>query len=95
MGRRSSREVKSAYFGTALILEQKRAFSLNDSHAFNRADHAHKQHWQQDAMTRWNLRRKSSSTSLDFLRLHIAFIFVLCGSFADEGMQLSAFKSDN
>ena len=36
------------YFLAALILQQKSAFSLNDSHAFNRAKHANKQHWQHD-----------------------------------------------
>ena len=39
--------------------------------------------------------KKSDSISLDLLRLHIAFIFVVCVSVADEVMQLSAFKSDN
>jgi hypothetical protein len=79
----------------ALILQQKSAFSLNDSHAFNRAEHAYTQHWQRDAISRWNLRKKASSTSLDLLRLHIAFIFVLCPSVAVEVTRLSAFKSDN
>jgi hypothetical protein len=32
------------YLPAALILLQKSAFSLNDSHAFNRADDAHTQH---------------------------------------------------
>jgi hypothetical protein len=75
----------------ALILWQKSAFSLNDSHAFNRAKHANKQHWQHNPLSRWNLREKASTTSLDLLRLHMAFIFVLCASVAVEVTQLSAF----
>jgi hypothetical protein len=39
--------------------------------------------------------KEQASPSLDLLRLHIAFIFVLCASVADEVMRLSAFKSDN
>jgi hypothetical protein len=68
------------FFAAALIPLQKSSFSLNDSHAFNRADNAHRQHWQQDAQKRWNFCKKASSTSLDLLRLHIAFLFVLCPS---------------
>jgi hypothetical protein len=68
---------------------------LNDSHAFNRANTAHKQHWQQDAVTRWNFCKKASRTSLDLLRLHIAFLFVLCPSVSEQVTQLSAIKSDN
>jgi hypothetical protein len=83
------------FFAAALILLQKSSFSLNDSHAFNRADTAHKQHWQQDAITRWNFCKKASRISLHLLRLHIAFIFVLCPSVALEVTQLSALKSDN
>jgi hypothetical protein len=64
----------------ALILLQKNAFSLNDSHAFNRADHAYPQHWQHDAVLRWNCCQKAAIVSLDLLRLHMAFIFVLCAS---------------
>jgi hypothetical protein len=82
-------------FRGALILQQKNTFSLNDSHAFNRADDAHTQDWQRDTVSRWNLNKKTSSTSLHLLRLHIAFIFVLCASVAFEVTQLSAFKSDN
>jgi hypothetical protein len=36
--------LRDFYFGAALILLQKGAFSLNDSHAFNRADDAYRQH---------------------------------------------------
>jgi hypothetical protein len=82
-------------FRTALILQQKSAFSLNDSHAFNRADDAYTQDWQRDTASRWNLNKKTSRTSLHLLRLHIAFIFVLCASVAFEATQLSALKSDN
>jgi hypothetical protein len=83
--------VRFFYFMAALILQQKSVFSLNDSHAFNRSDHAYAQHWQYDALSRWNLREKASSTSLDLPRLHTAFIFVLCASVADVGKQLSAY----
>jgi lipopolysaccharide/colanic/teichoic acid biosynthesis glycosyltransferase len=79
----------------ALILLQKSSFSLNDSHAFNRPDEPHTQHWQQDAVTRWNFRKKASRISLHLLRLHIAFIFVLCASVAVLVTRLSAIKSDN
>ncbi len=72
-------------FAAALIVLQKSSFSLNDSHSFNRADTAHQQHWQQDAISRWNFCKKASSTSLDLLRLHIAFIFVLCPSVCRSG----------
>jgi hypothetical protein len=82
-------------FRAALILQQKSAFSLNDSHAFNRADDAYTQDWQRDTASRWNLNKKTSRTSLHLLRLHIAFIFVLCASVAFEVTQLSALKSDN
>jgi hypothetical protein len=68
---------------------------LNDSHAFNRAEHAYTQYWQHAALLRWNLIEKASTTSLDLPRLHIAQLFVLCASVADEVMRLSAFKSDN
>jgi hypothetical protein len=68
------------FFAAALILLQKSSFSLNNSHAFNRADTAHKQRWQEDAVTRWNFCKKASRTSLDLLRLHDAFLFVLCPS---------------
>jgi hypothetical protein len=64
---------------------------LNDSHAFNRAKHANKQHWQHNRLSRWNQQEKASTTSLDLPRLHIAFIFVLCASVAVEVTQLSAF----
>jgi hypothetical protein len=83
------------FFAAALILLQKSSFSLNDSHAFNRADKAHTQHWQQDAVTRWNFCKKASRISLHLLRLHIAFIFVLCPSVSVQVTQLSAIKSDN
>jgi hypothetical protein len=68
------------FFSAALILLQKSSFSLNDSHAFNRSDTAHEQHWQHDAVTRWNFCKKTSRTSLDLLRLQSAFLFVLCPS---------------
>ncbi len=42
------------------------------------------------AVARWNLCEKASTTSLDLLRLHMAFIFVLCASVAVEVTQLSA-----
>jgi hypothetical protein len=73
------------FFEAALILLQKSSFSLNDSHAFNRANNAHRQHWQPDAVTRWNFCKKASRTSLHLLRLHIAFIFVLCPSVSPAG----------
>ena len=53
--------------------------------------HANKQHWQHNPRSRWNLREKANVTSLDLLRLHMAFIFVLCASVAVEVTQLSAF----
>src|ERR1700722_12306808 len=64
-------------------------FSLNDSHAFNRANHTYTQHWQRDAVSRWNLKQKASRTSLPLPRLHSAFLFVLCASVAVEVTQLS------
>jgi hypothetical protein len=73
------------FFVAALILLQKSSFSLNDSHAFNRPDSAHRQHWQEDAVTRWNFCKKASRISLHLLRLHIAFIFVLCPSVSPAG----------
>ena len=87
--------LKEISFRAALILQQKSAFSLNDSHAFNRADDAYTQDWQRDTASRWNLNKKTSRTSLHLLRLHIAFIFVLCPSVSLQGTQLSAIKSDN
>jgi hypothetical protein len=83
------------FFVAALILLQKSSFSLNNSHAFNRANTAHKQHWQQDAVMRWNFCKKASHTSLHLLRLHSAFLFVLCASVSVRVTQLSAIKSDN
>jgi hypothetical protein len=83
------------FFEAALIPLQKSSFSLNDSHSFNRPDNVHTQHWQQDAVRRWNFCKKASSTSLDLLRLHIAFLFVLCPSVSVQVTQLSAIKSDN
>jgi hypothetical protein len=80
------------YFLAALILQQKSVFSLNDSHAFNRAKHTNRQHWQHNPLWRWNMSEKASPTSLDLLRLHMAFIFVLCASVAVEVTQLSAFN---
>ena len=74
---------------------QKSSFSLNNSHAFNRADNAHKQRWQADAVMRWNFCKKASRTSLDLLRLHDAFLFVLCPSVSEQVTQLSALNSDN
>jgi hypothetical protein len=75
-------------------VKQKSCFSLNDSHSFNRAATAHLQHWQRDAVLRWNFSTKSSGTSLDLPRLHMAFIFVLWASVALRVTQLSAIKSD-
>jgi hypothetical protein len=83
------------FFSAALILLQKSIFSLNDSHAFNRPDKPHKQHWQRDAAKRWNFYKKASTTSLDLLRLHIALRFVLCPSVFLQVTQLSAIKTDN
>jgi hypothetical protein len=83
------------FFVAALILLQKISFSLNNSHAFNRANTSHKQHWQQDAVMRWNFCKKASHTSLHLLRLHSAFLFVLCPSVSLRVTQLSAIKSDN
>src|ERR1700690_2876354 len=83
------------FFAVALILLQKSSFSLNNSHAFNRADTAHKQRWQEDAVKRWNFCKKARRTSLDLLRLHSAFLFVLCPSVSVRVTQLSAIKSDN
>jgi hypothetical protein len=37
-------QLKNFYLLAALIVLQKSAFSLNDSHSFNRAEHAHPQH---------------------------------------------------
>jgi hypothetical protein len=82
-------------FEAALILLQKNAFSLNDSHAFNRVEHTYTQHWQRDAVPRWNCKQKASRISLPLPRLHSAFLFVLCASVAVEVTQLSALKSDN
>jgi hypothetical protein len=82
------------FFASALILQQKIGFSLNYSHPFNRPRIANKQHWQRDAVNRWNLCRKESNTSLHLLRLHDAFLFVLCASVAVRASRLSAFKSD-
>jgi hypothetical protein len=89
--RRTKQRGAIFYFWAALILQQKSAFSLNDSHAFNRAKHANRQHWQYNPRSRWNLREKASITSLDLPRLHMAFIFVLCASVAVEVTRLSAF----
>jgi hypothetical protein len=40
----AGRQVSKFYFAAALILQQKSAFSLNDSHSFNRAEYAYTQH---------------------------------------------------
>jgi hypothetical protein len=78
--RRWERISSDLFSAAALILQQKTCFSLNDSHAFNRLEAAYRQHWQQDTATRWNFCKKSPSISLDVLRCHIAFLFVLCPS---------------
>jgi len=88
-------KIGNYFFAAALIVKQKSCFSLNDSHSFNRAAAAHPQHWQHDAVLRWNFCKKSSGTSLDLPRLHVAFIFVLCASVALRVTQLSAIKSDH
>ena len=89
------RDSPENFFGAALIVKQKSGFSLSDSHSFNRADTANPQHWQYNAILRWNFFKKASSTSLDLLRLHMAFIFVLCASVCVLVTQQSAIKSDN
>jgi hypothetical protein len=95
--KQNARERDSAeiFFRAALIMKQKSRFSVSDSHAFNRADTADPQHWQHNAILRWNFCKKASGTSLDLLRLHMAFIFVLCASVCVLVTQLSAIKSDN
>ncbi len=77
---RANREGRQLFFPAALLAQQKSAFSLNDSHSFNRRNHAHTQHWQHDAALRWNFSQKASFTSLVLLRLHSAVLFVLCPS---------------
>jgi hypothetical protein len=42
------------FFAAALLPQQTNTFSLKDSHAFNRDNHAYTQHWQRDTVSRWN-----------------------------------------
>jgi hypothetical protein len=77
---RENRNGFQLFFSTALRAQQNGVFSLNDSHSFNRGNHAHTQHWQHDATLRWNFSQKASITSLVLLRLHSAVMFVLCPS---------------
>ncbi len=76
----ANQEGRQLFFWAALLAQQKSAFSLNDSHSFNRRNYAHPQHWQHDAALRWNFSQKASFTSLVLLRLHSAVLFVLCPS---------------
>jgi hypothetical protein len=85
IARTRMRRSRDLFFMAALILLQKSSFSLNNSHAFNRANRVHTQRWQHDAVKRWNFCKNASRISLHLLRLHIAFIFVLCPSVSPAG----------